>query len=137
MPSSMEKSDAPRSKTSSITLSSSAPSASAAIIPLLVVKRLLLYIYTINVKERIFMSGHSKWNNIKRKKEATDGAKAKIFTKIGREITVCVKAAEYPVGAFGVTVKLYRSTVRAEVFSEGHSVIKENIRPEAFRPHEL
>lgn len=37
------------------------------------------------------MSGHSKWNNIKRKKEATDAAKAKIFTKIGREITVCVK----------------------------------------------
>ena len=37
------------------------------------------------------MSGHSKWNNIKRKKEAADGAKAKIFTKIGREITVCVK----------------------------------------------
>lgn len=37
------------------------------------------------------MSGHSKWNNIKRKKEATDGARAKVFTKIGREITVCVK----------------------------------------------
>ena len=37
------------------------------------------------------MSGHSKWNNIKRKKEKTDGARAKIFTKIGREITVCVK----------------------------------------------
>ena len=37
------------------------------------------------------MSGHSNWNNIKRKKEATDAAKAKIFTKIGREITVCVK----------------------------------------------
>lgn len=37
------------------------------------------------------MSGHSKWNNIKRKKEITDGAKAKIFTKIGREIIVCVK----------------------------------------------
>lgn len=37
------------------------------------------------------MSGHSKWNNIKRKKEATDAAKGKIFTKIGREITVCVK----------------------------------------------
>lgn len=37
------------------------------------------------------MSGHSKWNNIKRRKEATDSAKAKIFTKIGREITVCVK----------------------------------------------
>ncbi len=38
------------------------------------------------------MSGHSKWNNIKRKKEKTDGAKAKIFTKMGREIAVAVKA---------------------------------------------
>ena len=37
------------------------------------------------------MSGHSKWNNIKRKKEKTDGQKAKIFTKIGREIAVAVK----------------------------------------------
>lgn len=37
------------------------------------------------------MSGHSKWNNIKRKKEATDGQRAKIFTKIAREIAVAVK----------------------------------------------
>ncbi|MFV0350870.1 MAG: YebC/PmpR family DNA-binding transcriptional regulator [Oscillospiraceae bacterium] len=37
------------------------------------------------------MSGHSKWNNIKRKKEKTDAQKAKIFTKIGREIAVSVK----------------------------------------------
>lgn len=37
------------------------------------------------------MSGHSKWNNIKRKKEKTDSQKAKIFTKVGREITVAVK----------------------------------------------
>lgn len=37
------------------------------------------------------MSGHSKWSTIKRKKEATDGARAKVFTKIGREIMVCVK----------------------------------------------
>ena len=37
------------------------------------------------------MSGHSKWNKIKRKKEKTDAQKAKIFTKIGREITVAVK----------------------------------------------
>ncbi|MFQ9792091.1 MAG: hypothetical protein ACLRX7_01725 [Acutalibacteraceae bacterium] len=37
------------------------------------------------------MAGHSKWNNIKRKKEKTDGAKAKIFTKIGRELAVAVK----------------------------------------------
>lgn len=37
------------------------------------------------------MSGHSKWSNIKRKKEKTDGQRAKIFTKIGRELTVAVK----------------------------------------------
>ena len=37
------------------------------------------------------MSGQSKWNNIKRKKEKTDGARAKIFTKIGRELAVAVR----------------------------------------------
>ncbi|MDD2362626.1 MAG: YebC/PmpR family DNA-binding transcriptional regulator [Oscillospiraceae bacterium] len=37
------------------------------------------------------MSGHSKWSNIKRKKEKTDSQKAKVFTKIGREIAVAVK----------------------------------------------
>ncbi len=37
------------------------------------------------------MSGHSKWNNIKRKKEKTDSQKAKIFTKMAREIIVSVK----------------------------------------------
>lgn len=37
------------------------------------------------------MSGHSKWSTIKRKKEKTDGARAKVFTKIGREIAVAVK----------------------------------------------
>ena len=40
---------------------------------------------------KIGMSGHSKWNNIKRKKEKTDAQKAKIFTKIGRELAVVVK----------------------------------------------
>ena len=37
------------------------------------------------------MSGHSKWNNIKNKKEKTDAQKAKIFTKIGKEIAICVR----------------------------------------------
>ena len=32
------------------------------------------------------MSGHSKWNNIKRTKEKTDAQRGKIFTKIGKEI---------------------------------------------------
>ena len=38
------------------------------------------------------MSGHSKWNNIKHKKEKSDAQKAKIFTKMGREIAVAAKA---------------------------------------------
>lgn len=38
------------------------------------------------------MSGHSKWSNIKRKKEASDAAKGAIFTKIAKEIAVAVKA---------------------------------------------
>ncbi len=37
------------------------------------------------------MSGHSKWSTIKRKKGEKDGARAKVFTKISREIIVCIK----------------------------------------------
>ncbi len=37
------------------------------------------------------MSGHSKWSTIKRKKEKTDSQRAKVFTKMGREITVAVR----------------------------------------------
>ncbi len=36
------------------------------------------------------MSGHSKWANIKRKKEANDKAKSKQFTKISRLIMMAV-----------------------------------------------
>ncbi len=38
------------------------------------------------------MSGHSKWNNIKHKKEKSDAAKAKIFTRIGKEMAVAIRA---------------------------------------------
>lgn len=37
------------------------------------------------------MSGHSKWSNIKRRKEAIDGKRAQIYSRIGKEITVAVK----------------------------------------------
>lgn len=37
------------------------------------------------------MSGHSKWANIKNKKEKTDAQRGKVFTKIGREIAIAVK----------------------------------------------
>ena len=38
------------------------------------------------------MSGHSKWSTIKRKTGANDAQRAKIFTKIAREIIVAVKS---------------------------------------------
>ncbi len=38
------------------------------------------------------MSGHSKWHNIQATKNKADAARGKIFTKIGREIVVAVKA---------------------------------------------
>lgn len=37
------------------------------------------------------MSGHSKWANIKRKKGAADAARAKVFTRIGKEIQIAVR----------------------------------------------
>jgi len=38
------------------------------------------------------MSGHSKWSTIKRKKEKTDQQRAKIFTKIGRELAMVARS---------------------------------------------
>ncbi len=38
------------------------------------------------------MSGHSKWANIKHKKEKSDSQRGKIFTKLGRELAIAVKA---------------------------------------------
>lgn len=37
------------------------------------------------------MSGHSKWANIKHRKEKSDATRGKLFTKVGREIAVVVK----------------------------------------------
>lgn len=45
-----------------------------------------------NTKEgEIIMSGHSKWENIKRKKGKTDAIRAKITTKISKEITIAAR----------------------------------------------
>ncbi|HBQ64287.1 MAG TPA: YebC/PmpR family DNA-binding transcriptional regulator [Clostridiales bacterium] len=38
------------------------------------------------------MSGHSKWANIKHRKEKTDSQKGKIFTKMGRELAMAVRS---------------------------------------------
>lgn len=37
------------------------------------------------------MSGHSKWKNIMHKKEKTDAQRAKIFTKIGKEMAIAIR----------------------------------------------
>ncbi len=37
------------------------------------------------------MSGHNKWSTIKQKKGKNDAARAKVFTKIGRELIVAIK----------------------------------------------
>ena len=37
------------------------------------------------------MSGHSKWKNIMHKKAKTDAQRAKVFTKIGKEIAIAVR----------------------------------------------
>ena len=39
------------------------------------------------------MSGHSKFANIKHKKEKNDAAKGKVFTRLGREIAVPLRRA--------------------------------------------
>ena len=44
-----------------------------------------------SIREEEIMSGHSKFANIKHKKEKNDAAKGKIFTIIGREIVIAVK----------------------------------------------
>jgi len=42
------------------------------------------------------MSGHSKWSTIKRKKAAQDAKRGKLFTKLGREITVAAREGGDP-----------------------------------------
>ena len=53
------------------------------------------FLLTFSAKEKvrryITMSGHSKWKNIMHKKEKTDSQRAKIFTKIGKEIAMAVR----------------------------------------------
>jgi YebC/PmpR family DNA-binding regulatory protein len=62
------------------------------------------------------MSGHSKWSTIKHKKGIADAKRGKLFTKLGRAITVAAAKsnakglkAEYlmtnPVGPLGITIE--------------------------------
>ena len=73
------------------------------------------------------MSGHSKWNNIKGRKEKSDAERSKIFTKIGREIMVAVKEGGANVDS---NSKLKMAIAKARQFNMPNdrinSVIKKN-----------
>jgi len=67
------------------------------------------------------MSGHSKWANIKHKKGKTDALKAKITTKISREITVAARmGGGDPVGNMRLKLALQKA--------RENNITKENIQ---------
>ena len=78
------------------------------------------------------MSGHSKWSTIKRKKEKTDGARAKVFTKIGRELAVAVR--EGGSADPNVNSKLKDCIAKAKAAGEGDSNNYESITYEGYGP---
>ena len=74
------------------------------------------------------MSGHSKFANIKHKKEANDAAKGKVFTIIGREIAVAVKeGGPDPANNF----KLAQVVVKAKAANMPNDTIERGIKKAA------
>ena len=74
------------------------------------------------------MSGHSKFANIKHKKEANDAAKGKVFTIIGREIAVAVKeGGPDPANTF----KLAQVVAKAKAANMPNDTIERGIKKAA------
>ncbi len=92
------------------------------------------------------MSGHSKFANIKHKKEKNDAAKGKIFTMIGREIAVAVKeGGPDPANNFKLAQVIQKAKANnmpndtidrgiKKAAGEGGSVNYENITYEGYGP---
>ena len=55
------------------------------------------------------MSGHSKWSTIKRKKSANDARRGKIFTRLGREITIAARQGGDPETNFALRLAVDRA----------------------------
>ncbi len=55
------------------------------------------------------MSGHSKWSTIKRKKGANDAKRGKIFTRLGREITIAARSGGDPNANFALRLAVERA----------------------------
>jgi len=76
----------------------------------------------------IDIAGHSKYANIKHKKERNDAAKAKVFTKLGREIAVAVKAG----GADPASNSKLRDTIaKAKASNMSNDTIARSIKKAA------
>lgn len=55
------------------------------------------------------MSGHSKWKTIKRKKGANDAKRGKMFTRLGREITIAARHGSDPNANFALRLAMDRA----------------------------
>lgn len=61
----------------------------------------------------LVMSGHSKWSTIKRKKEATDHARGKLFSKLSKNISVAVKTGGGIDPSFNPKLRMAVDTAKA------------------------
>ena len=68
------------------------------------------------------MSGHSKWATIRRKKEKTDSARGKVFTKLGREIMMAVREGGGP--NMDGNIRLKETLIRAKAANMPNDNIK-------------
>jgi YebC/PmpR family DNA-binding regulatory protein len=74
------------------------------------------------------MSGHSKFSNIKHKKEKNDAAKGKIFTRLGREIAVAVKSGGADISA---NTRLKDIVAKAKASNMPNDTIERSIKKAA------
>jgi len=70
------------------------------------------------------MAGHSKWANIKHRKQSTDAKKSSVFTKISREIFVLAKKEKNP----ELNPKLRKAIEKAKVAGMGKDKIQNAIK---------
>lgn len=59
------------------------------------------------------MSGHSKWSTIRRKKEANDQARGKLFSKLSKAISIAVKTGGGPNPDMNLKLKVAIDTARS------------------------
>lgn len=60
------------------------------------------------------MSGHSKWSTIKRKKEATDSARGKVFSKLSKAISIAIKTGGGPNPDANYKLRMAMDAAKAE-----------------------